>query len=367
MGLTHLGCPSCGGTLSLAEGQRVATCRYCGAQSLALVPDAVPRYVVALGISREAALAAAQKFLSRPTLGLRALIKEVSPCYVPFYELTGTRIGTFLLKEEGKPAAPPDEEELGQQPWVLMTGAGKLGETKEDTRVIQQEFVRIGPGCDLTELGVERIPLESMRRGASPVPLEPYDLVALQSRATVFAPTKPPARFAEDSQRRIKVRGDRTGIVEQRLKILYYPVWQARYRHLGRPYEVAVDGVTGKVLCARAPLQVSKAAAIAIGALALAAFCFGRALRPAIWSILGAGNRGGWVVGGLETLLVMGVAGGLAFFLAWVSWRAFRQGGEVLLDEEASRPIMNADWESGSPRGVSARLAEWLVGSAPRR
>jgi len=367
MGLTHLGCPSCGGTLSLAEGQRLATCRYCGAQSLAMVPDAVPRYVVALGINREAALTAAQEFLSRPTLGLRPLIKEVSPCYVPFYELTGTRIGTFLLREQGKAAPLPDEEDPGQQLQPLVfTSEGKPGETKEDTRVIQQEFVRIGPGCDLPELGVEQVPLESMRRGASPVPLEPYDLVALQSRATVFAPTRPPARFAEDSQRRIKVRGDRTGIVEQRLKILYYPVWQARYRHLGRPYEVAVDGVTGKVLCARAPLKISKAAAIAIGALALAAFCFGRALRPLFWSILGAGSRGGWVVGGLETLLVMGVAGGLALFLAWVSWQAFRQGGEVLLDEEASRPIMNADWESGSPRGMSAKLAEWLVGSGPR-
>ena len=54
-----------------------------------LIPGAVPRYVVALGVSMEAARAAAQDFLSRGSLP-RALreggrIQDVSLCYVPFY------------------------------------------------------------------------------------------------------------------------------------------------------------------------------------------------------------------------------------------------------------------------------------------
>jgi hypothetical protein len=366
MGLTHLGCPSCGGTLSLAEGQRVVTCRYCGGESLALIPDSVPRYVVALGISREAAQAAAQKFLAHPTLSqsLRGRIQEISLCYVPFYEFTGTRLGTFLLKETVK--APPTEDgEQGQdfQRWLLAPHA-----EKEDTRVIQQEYVRIGPGCDLPELGVDRIPLESMRRGAAPVALEPYDLVALQSRATVFAPTKPPARFADDSQRRIKVRGDRTGVVEQRLKILYYPVWQVRYRHAGRPYEIAVDGMTGKVLRARAPVEIRQAAAVAMGALALAAFCFGRPARQLIGSGLAAGDGHGWVIGALGTLLAMGLGGAVALLLAWIGWETFRQGAEVLFDEETSQLIMEGNWRAGPLGEMSAKLAGWLLGpgSGPR-
>ena len=367
MPLVHLGCPSCGGTLSLAEGQRVVTCRYCGAESLALIPNTVPRYVVALGINREEAQAAAQKFLDRPTLSetLHGRIQEISLCYVPFYEFTGTRLGTFLLKEAAK-APPPTqdgEQEGGFQRWLLTPRA-----EKEDTRVIQQEYVRIGPGCDLPELGLDRIPLERMRRGAAPVALEPYDLVALQSRATVFAPTKPPARFAEDSQFRIKVRSDHTGVAEQRLKILYYPVWQARYRYLGRLYEIAVDGVTGRVLRARVPVQTRRAAMVAIGALALAAFCFGRPARQLVWSALSMGHGRDWVLGALGTLLVMGLGGAAALFLAWIAWETFRQEADLLLDDSASLPIMEGDWGSGALGAMRARLAGWLLGpgSGPR-
>lgn len=364
MPLTHLGCPSCGGTLSLAEGQRVVACRYCGGESLALIPGAVPRYAVALGVSREAALAAAQKLLARPSLPQalreRARIQEVSLCYVPFYEFTGTRLGTFLLKERvNLPPLPPEEgwQDQDFERWLL-----EPRKEKEDTRVIQQEFVRIGPGCDLPELGVDRIPLESMRRGATPVALEPYDLVSLQSRASVFAPTKPPARFADDSQRRVKVHGDRTGIVEQRLKILYYPVWQARYKYAGRPYEIAVDGVTGKVLRARAPVQIRQAAGVAMGALALAAFCFGRPARQIIVSGLAIGHVPGWLVGALGTLVGLGLGGAVALLLAWVGWEAFRQGGEVLLEAEGSQPLIERNSGPAPLRGMSAKLTGWLLG-----
>jgi hypothetical protein len=364
MGLTHLGCPSCGGTLSLAEGQRVATCRYCGGESLALVPNTVPRYVVALGISRDAAQAAAQKFLARPALSqtLSGRIQEISLCYVPFYEFTGTRLGTFMLKETAKaPLRPGDaEQEQDFQRWLLTPRA----ET-EDTRVIQREYVRIGPGCDLPELGVDRIQLEKMRRGAAPVALEPYDLVALQSRATVFAPTKPPARFADDSQLRIKVRSDHTGVVEQRLKILYYPVWQARYRHAGRPYEIAVDGVTGKVLRARAPVEIRQAAAIAMGALALAAFCFGRPARQLIGAGLAAGPGHGWIIAALGTLFAMGLGGAVTLFIAWVGWETFRQGAEVLFDKETSQLIVEGNWGAGPLGEMRAWLAGWLLGPGP--
>ena len=367
MPLTHLGCPSCGGTLSLAEGQRVVSCRYCGGESLALIPNTVPRYVVAFGISREEGQAAAQRFLDRPALSrtLRGRIQEISLCYIPFYEFTGTRLGTFLLKDTVKQPPPSEDSEQSQdfERWLLSPRT-----EKEDTRVIQQEYVRIGPGCDLPELGVDRIPLEVMRRGATPAALEPYDLVALQSRATVFVPTKPPAGFADDAQRRVKVRGDRTGVVEQRLKILYYPVWLARYRHAGRPYEIAVDGVSGKILRARAPVQIRLAAAVAIGALAVAALCFGRPVRQLIGAGFAAGSTYGWIIGLLGTLVALGLGGAVALLLAWVGWDTFRQGADALFDEETSQPIMEGNWGAGPLGGMSAKLAECLLtlGPSPR-
>jgi len=368
MSLTHLGCPSCGGTLSLAEGQRIVACQYCGGESLVLIPGAVPRVVVALGIKQEEARAAAQTFLRGPSLPRvvreRGCIQDVSLCYVPFYEFTGVRLGSFLLRDTVKPPPPPVQE--GEQDgdferWLL----GPRVE-KEDTRVIQQEYIRIKPACELPELGVERIPLEEMRRGKAPVILEPYDLVALQSRATVFAPTKPPARFADESQLRIKAEGDRTGIVEQRLKLLYYPIWQARYRDLGRVYEIALDGVTGALLRARAPADIRQAAGVAAGSLALAALCFGRSARQFLGA--GAALAGTPAVqagsGGILLGLLLGGAAGL--FLAWVGWMTFRRGGELLVEEEAAEPILGAHWGSGPAGELSGKLAAWLLSPGGR-
>ncbi len=367
MPLTHLGCPSCGGTLSLAEGQRVVSCRYCSAESLVLIPGAVPRYVVTLRVPREAARDIAQQFLRRPVLPQavrqRGRIQDVSLCYVPFYEFTGTRLGTFFLRETVKPRLPVTEtEEDGQEfhRWLMQAPT-----VKEDTRVIQQQFVRIRPACVLPELGVGHIRLEELRHGPSPVPLEPYDLVALQSRAVVFTPTKAPERFAEDSQRRIKVHGDRTAVVEQRLKILHYPVWQARYRHAGRPYEITVDGVTGSILAARSPVKIRRAAAVAVAALAVAALCFSRAARLLLRAGLDPGGASSLGVGTLGMLLGLPVGGAIALFLAWVSWVTFRRGGEMRLDGAEVEPIPGASVVPGGIEGIRASMAKWFLDRWP--
>lgn len=333
-----------------------------------LITGAVPRYVVALGVSMEAARAAAQQFLRGTglpqALRERGRIQDVSLCYVPFYEFTGTRLGTFLLREGVKPPAPLAEE--GTQDAEFQRWLATPPMEKEDTRVIQQEYVRIGSACDLPELGVSQIHLENLRRGATPVALEPYDLIVLQSRAVVFAPTKPPARFADEARLRIKVKGDRTGVVEQRLKILYYPVWQARYRHAGRPYEIAVDGVTGAILRARAPVEVRRAAAVAAAALAVAALCFGRPARQILGAGLAGGASPGWLVSTLGTLLALGLGGVVAMFLAWVGWATFRQGGELVLAEEGAQPTLGGGWEPGALGKVGTRLGEWLLALGPR-
>ncbi|HSB81273.1 MAG TPA: hypothetical protein VLM91_21030 [Candidatus Methylomirabilis sp.] len=366
MSLTHLGCPSCGGTLSLAEGQRLVACQYCGGESLVSVPGAVPRYAVMQGVSQEEARAAAQRLLVTPGLprGLRerGRIQDVSLCYVPFYEFTGTRLGTFFLREKEKSPAPltgEGVEDVEFQRWLLEPPV-----VREDTRVIQQDYVRIGPACEQPELGLDHIPLASLRRGATPVALEPFDLVALQSRAVVLAPTKAPQGFADESQWRIKVRSDRTAFVEQRLKILYYPVWQARYLFRGRPYEVAVDGVTGKVLRGRAPAEMRPAVALAVAALALGAFCFGRPGRQLVLSGVATGGQAGWVFGTLGGLLALFLAGTVASLLAWMAWTIFRQSGEMILGDEESGIQLDLGGEGGLQRIIASAMRRLVTGGS---
>jgi DNA-directed RNA polymerase subunit RPC12/RpoP len=333
MGLTHLGCPSCGGTLSLAEGERIVVCRYCGSRNLVLVPGATPRYVLSLGVSREEAAASARAALQRSgvprVLRERVRFKDILLCYIPFYESSAVRLGTVFLRELVKPVSP-EIDDL-QDDDTMQRWLNEPPVEKEDTKVVEQDAVRHGPACDLPELGVECIKLAELRQGATKVPLEPFDPVALQGRAVVFGPTKPSERFAEESTWRLRSTADRTGFVEQQVKLLYYPVWQVRYLHRGRSYDIAVDGISGVLLRGHAPRTTEWAAALAVGGLALTAFGAGRIARLLFLPHASALAR---TAGNLESLILLALAGAAGIFLARLGWKWFQQGGEQLLEGE---------------------------------
>jgi DNA-directed RNA polymerase subunit RPC12/RpoP len=319
MALVHLDCPSCGGALSLAEGERIVSCRYCGGRHLILVPAAVPRCVVEATIDEAAALRVARTSLRRPGVARAAReshFDTVGLLYVPFFEATAVRLGTVVVRELVKPPAPlPEGEQSGPELDRWLTDPG---EEREDTKVIEQDVVRIGPACDMTELGGERIQLAELRRGGTKVLLQPFDPVTLYSRGIVLAPSVPAERFLAETTWRVRSQSDATRYLETRLKLLYYPVWQARYRHRGRTYEVAVDGVAGTVLAGSAPRDrglVAVAAAVGVG---LSSLGVGRWLR---WM----GGEGG--LG--PAFLLVALAGGA---LTWLAWRWFQGGGEIRLE-----------------------------------
>ncbi len=319
MALVHLGCPSCGGTLAVAEGQRICGCRYCGRESLVLVPNAVPRYVVSGAIDRENAAVAARIALRHPEVPKivreRARFDTVTLCYVPFFEATAVRLGTVFIRERVKPPAPLGEGERSRE--ALDRWLADRGTEREDTKVLEQDVLRIGAACELPELGVDRIGLTEVRCSGSLVRLATFDPVALQSQAVVFAPTRPAERFLEETTWRMPTQHDATRYVEAHLKLLYYPVWQARYRFQGRLYELAVDGLTGKLLCGSAPRDQNRPAVPAAFGLALGALGLGRLFR---W--MAAGGEGALV------FLIAAIAGGA---LLWMAWRSFEQGSEVQL------------------------------------
>ena len=318
MGLVHLDCPSCGGALSLAEGERIVACRYCRSQNLVEVPGAVPRHVIQPAVDGAAADRVARGCLQRPNVARAARetrFESVALCYVPFYEATAVRLGTVFVRDRVKPPAPLDETEQsgpGLDQWLQDPG-----QEREDTKVVEQDVLRIGAACELPELGAERIRLTEQRRAGSTVLLQPFDPVSLHRRAVVFAPTTPTERFLQETTWRVQSQNDATRYVETRLKLLYYPVWQIRYRHRGRTYELAVDGVTGALLRGRAPQAKALAAGAASVGVGLSALGLGRWLR----GILGGGGEG-------PTVLLLVVAG--AAFL-WLAWRWFAQAGEVEL------------------------------------
>jgi len=318
MGLVHLDCPSCGGALSLAEGERIVACRYCRSLSLVEVPNAVPRHVVQLAVDSTAADRVARASLQRPHVARAARgarFDSASLCYVPFYEATAVRLGSVFVRDRVKPPAPLGESEQGNP--ALDKWLQDPGEEREDTKVVEQDVLRIGAACALPELGVERIRLAEQRRGGATVLLQPFDPVTLHRRAVVFAPTTPAERFLQETTWRVQSQNDATRYVETRLKLLYYPVWQFRYRHRGRPYELAVDGVTGQLLRGTAPQAQPLAAGTASVGVGLSALGLGRWLR-------GLTARGGES----PAVLLLTIAGAV---LLWLAWHWFAQEGEVEL------------------------------------
>lgn len=338
--------------MSLSEGERIVPCRYCGGKHLVLVPGAVPRYVVSLGVNQDEARAAAQAALQRRgvprLLREHARFQDMRLCYVPFYECTAVRLGAFFMREQMMEPSPVTDE--GPDDGAIQRWLERPPMEKEDTKVVEQDALLVGPACDLPELGTDRIPLAELRRGATKVALGAFDPVALQSRAVVFAPTKPSERFTEEATWRIRTRGDKTSYVEQRVKVLFYPVWQVRYRHRGRFYEIAVDGVTGMLLRGQAPLEAEGAAALAVSGLALAAFCIGRVVRLALtvhWPLAGQGTA---AIGDAGSMLILGLGAGIGCVLAWLGWNRIQQRGEQLLEGETDE-VMAA----GPTRGESKR------------
>jgi DNA-directed RNA polymerase subunit RPC12/RpoP len=318
MGLVHLDCPSCGGALSLAEGERIVACRYCRSLSLVEVPHAVPRHVVQPAVDGAAADRVARASLQRPDVARTARgtrFDSASLCYVPFYEATAVRLGTVFVRDRVKPPAPLGESEQGSP--ALDQWLQDPGEEREDTKVVEQDVRRIGAACALRELGVERIRLADQRRAGGTVLLQPFDPVTLHRRAVVFAPTTPADRFLQETTWRIQSQNDATRYVETRLKLLYYPVWHIRYRHRGRPYGLAVDGVTGKLLRGTAPQAQALAAGAASAGAGLSALGLGRWLR----GLVGRGGEG-------PAILFLTIVGAV---LLWLAWHWFAQEGEVEL------------------------------------
>jgi hypothetical protein len=93
-------------------------------------------------------------------------------------------------------------------------------------------------------LGIESLDLDAVLDGA---PRRPYDPRQVQRQGLVFDPARYLAT-ALPTPPGLVVR-------EERVEIVFVPVWLVRCRHRGDRYEASVDAVTGRLLRSRAPVE----------------------------------------------------------------------------------------------------------------
>ncbi len=240
--LVHLACPGCQAALRVREGQRIVRCSYCGLPSAIVGERGVLRYQVRRKVDADQALAALRQFLRvykrLNDLDKRAEITELTPVFIPFWtvraQVAAWQFGYHSDPDSG--AIHPREEQL-------MT-----------------EMVWTQAACDLDQFGVQSIPLVHRE-------LELFDPEALRQQGMVFEPTgslQTLRRHALEAFRQeVAHKGSPFSalftentvlrLLNERIGLVYYPLWIVRYQYQGRLYPVLMDGISGRVLFGMAP------------------------------------------------------------------------------------------------------------------
>jgi hypothetical protein len=132
---------------------------------------------------------------------------------------------------------------------------------------------------------------------------------------------------------------DNTEMAEARVKKIFYPVWRVKYQHQGRLFGATLDGVTGKIMAARAPNDDRLRIFWILISTALVALVAGKAGRV-VASLLFFSKSGG-PGGGVSSiffvefsylilvLLLIGVAVGA--LIIGFGWDKFRYQSEVVV------------------------------------
>jgi LPXTG-motif cell wall-anchored protein len=308
---THgLSCPNCGGIVPVPEGQRIVQCPYCNLRSMVRGERGLLRYQVPRRIDRQQALSALRDFLKghrsiASNAAKRARLTEDFVAYVPFWtawaRVLGWVFGQKRVRRNDRTEFDPREVHVARQMnWNSVA-------------------------CDIGEFGVDSVPLGDQT-------LDPFDPQELHESGMVFEPVGSSSearksalskftdvvRQAADLERisQVFVR-----FVNQRLGLVYYPLWVMRYDYRGRAFQVVVDGYNGQVLYGKAPGNTLYRAAVLVGGMALGAFLAIDASAISLYIAAQTGDDGAFffLIAGLFLFL-------LGFGLIAFSYRAFRHG-----------------------------------------
>ena len=231
----HLKCPSCGGLLS-ARGERVLTCKYCGERALVIIPDYMPSYYLKPRIdfagSRRAMVNLFKAAEVETGMLKTAHFESAELFFVPLYHLRARRVGTFILK----PHIEADYIRVAREERIRATSTAYNREytifegrepVKEDTKVILSDVNRCMPAVQLEEWGVEDLDPEKvmidLKSEYHNYNREEMDKLGSALEPTISCQERIDQIYKTDSYMK---SNDNTEIVDQRVDLVYYPVWR---------------------------------------------------------------------------------------------------------------------------------------------
>ncbi|MBP7687198.1 MAG: hypothetical protein KA765_04800 [Thermoflexales bacterium] len=312
-----LTCPSCASAVPVPDGARIVTCPACQQKSLVQGERGVRRWQVRRKVDRAQAVESVTQFFGglNKAIGLKqqAQIQEVFLVYLPFWRVDAYVAGWRLGREKSgdDSSRPVEVEVLDEMQWA-------------------------DAAADVSEFGVQRIAMP--RTG-----LEPFNQDVLSREGMVFEPSESWTEAAAEAADHFTFRArekktlktsyyEKFHILREKLSIVYYPLWVARYHYRKRNYQVVVDGVHNKVLYGKAPGNILYRAAALVGGMSIGNLLLvhGTAFAFQALAVMDSSDSDAWWFLFLPTIIgIVAMAGG---------YRAFRYGEEVeQIDKDAKK------------------------------
>ncbi len=341
-----LTCPACSSTVPVPEGARLVTCPACRQRLFVQGDRGVRRWQLRRVITRDQAQQTVYGFFNGMNkagdLRRNAEITEVFLMYLPFWRVMAYVAG-----------------------WRL----GRVRRDKDSTKPIEVEVLEEmqwnDAAMDVSEFGVNRVPIAGKN-------FEPFDPERLSAEGMVFEATESPTEAVAEAdsyfQQVARAKKSLTStylekfqMLRQRLSLIYYPLWVARYQYRHRSYQVVIDGVNNKVLYGKAPGNVLyRAAALVLGmAVGNLLLVHGTALAARVMSYShSSSDNDGWAI------LLLPPA--LGIFAMIRGYRSFRYGEEVEQIDKEARKALKKDqgfsWSSllSDTIDLNQEVKQWL-------
>jgi hypothetical protein len=349
----HLKCAICGGLLS-TRGERVLKCKYCGERNLAIIPDWMPSYYFKPKLDLAGARRAMINLFKTPDVesGLikTAHFESGELFFVPIYQLRARRVGTFVVMPRVESGGDRMYDQNGRPIRTSflrsISEAQKIREGSPDTRVIINDVIRGLPAVKLEEWGLDELdPVQVLIEGKNEY--QTYNREAMDKIATVLEPSVSVDERVDQIYKMTElIKQDQTSIVDKMVDLIYYPVWRVRWKYQGKQYLNTIDGITGKILFARAPAKQSSRVVWLLAISAAAGMSVGKVLSILKMVII-TGFLSFWVLGIFSALLM--------FFVAF-GWNMFRYSTELVIEGS----YRGVDWIGRPPETIFEKWAKGM-------
>ncbi|OGS56719.1 MAG: hypothetical protein A3K60_02525 [Euryarchaeota archaeon RBG_19FT_COMBO_56_21] len=237
-----LNCPTCGGAISVPEGENVVNCNYCSSTLFVEGDQGVTTIAFKNKVLQDGVMTQTQSWWRRgwkardlPKMGK---VTEAYPIYLPFWKANTRVAGWICGYEERRHTDQKGNTTVERIPKEAM---------------VLNDYVHSEIACDPGDLGIRTLKNMMGETSFADFEMIPTFEATTSKDDAVTRANKEALTKAKASARVPHVTFERLHVFPRSLTMLYYPVWVVRYSYHDRMYMDTVDGVTGQVLSGRAP------------------------------------------------------------------------------------------------------------------